>query len=65
MVVLSPTLPPTSRGTRIDPDGCIRTENHRIEELAVWLSMEEVDAVLDVVRGRVTNGFRAAAWRWR
>jgi hypothetical protein len=28
-------------------------------ERAVWLSMVEVDAMLDVVRGRVTNGFRA------
>jgi hypothetical protein len=28
-------------------------------ERDVWLSLQEVDAVLDVVRGRVTNGFRA------
>jgi small GTP-binding protein len=43
---------------------CIRTENYRMLEVDeserdVWLSMAEVEAVLDVVRGRVTNGLCA------
>jgi hypothetical protein len=42
----------------------IRAENYRMREVDeserdVWLSMQEVDAVPDVVRGGVTNGFRA------